>query len=58
MTQDVTSRVLRLFESRLRHEPAVSAATVRVLLEEQRETDFGADEEVLDGLLHALEDEG
>lgn len=57
MTDDITSRTLRLFERRLETDPEVSAMTVRVLLKEQRTNDFGDDDEILTELLDSIENE-
>lgn len=55
MTDNISSRILRLFERRLQTDPDVSAVTVRVLLEEQRTDDFGDDDEILTELLDSIE---
>lgn len=47
VTDNITSRVLQLFERRLKDDPEVSTTTVRALLEEQRKNDFGDDDAVL-----------
>lgn len=57
MTDDVTSRVLRLFERRLKNDPEVSETTVGVLLEGQRTRDFGDDDELLEALLDESEED-
>lgn len=57
MTDDITSRALRLFERRLETDSEVSAMTVRILLEEQRKSDFGDDEEILTEFLDNIENE-
>lgn len=55
VTDDVTKRVLRLFERRLKSEPEVSAATAKILLMGQRTNDFGNDDEILTDLVEAFE---
>lgn len=57
MARDVSIQILRLFETRLENDPNVSEATVKTLLTEQREKDFGDDEELLTELVAAMEDD-
>lgn len=57
VNQDVTSRILQLLRVRLKNNPEISEQTVRALLEEQRETDFGDDEEILAQLIEDIEEE-
>lgn len=48
MGADIETRVLKMFEIRLKREPEVSATTRELLLENQRKTDFGDDETLLE----------
>ncbi len=57
MTDDITSQVLRIFESRLETDPGISTETREILLKGQRTNDFGDDEEILNELIVAFEDE-
>jgi diaminopimelate decarboxylase len=54
VTQDVSDRILQLFEVRLLNNPDVSQATVDTIVEGQRDADFGDDEELLAELVDAM----
>lgn len=57
MTDDITSQVLRIFGRRLETDPGISAETREILLKGQRTNDFGDNEEILNELTVAFEDE-
>lgn len=51
MTNDIEDRILQQFGVRLEDSPEVSPGTIRALLEDDRDSDFGDDE-----LLEAIVD--
>lgn len=51
MTDDIESRILQLFEVRLKREPEVSANTIDALVEDGRDSDFGDDDELLESIV-------
>lgn len=57
MTQDIKTRVLQLYRRRLENDPTVSESTIRALLEDQRESDFGDDDELLTDIIDAKGDD-
>lgn len=57
VTQDIKTRVLQLYRRRLENDPTVSESTIRALLEDQRESDFGDDDELLTDIIDAKGDD-
>jgi len=58
MSDDVGTRVLRLFRTRLRNHPEVSNETVETLCDDDADGDFGDDDEVLQAIVNAGRDDG
>jgi len=55
MTNDIEKRILQQFEVRLEDSPEVSPRTIRALLDDDRESDFGDDDELLEEILNYIE---
>jgi hypothetical protein len=55
MTEDITSRILRLFELRVQRDPSISSQTARALSNTGERGDFGDDEELLSLLTTGIE---
>lgn len=55
MDDDIETRVLQLFEVRLERSVDISEGVRRALLEDQRESDFGDDQSIVDRALGELE---
>lgn len=51
MTNDIEKRILQQFEVRLEDNPKVSPRTTRALLEDDRDSDFGDDDELLEAIV-------
>jgi hypothetical protein len=58
MPDDVETRVLRLFRTRLRNHQEVPKETVKTLCENTADGDFGDDDEVLQAIVDAGDDDG
>jgi hypothetical protein len=58
MTDNVGTRVLRLFRTRLRNHREVSSETVEVLCDGSADSDFGDDDEVLQAIVNGGRDDG
>lgn len=51
MTNDIETRILQQFEVRLEDTPEVSPSTIRALLDDGRDSDFGDDDELLEAIV-------
>lgn len=51
MTNDIETRILQQFEVRLEDTPEVTPRTIRALLDDDRDSDFGDDDELLEAIV-------